>query len=229
LLALLAAGVSHVAFAADALPTETARYDYEWIHLRLVEAPDPPRYSGAIQLEEVTALTSRGINESRASILIKQDFLTNLIDCHLHLGSSGPGSSNHDIIQVGPFAQQAEGDIDALLNDPLLQPLGPGSFCSRPPEGLTVHCPYGGVPATSAEGHHQFTINDTFNDSPGKEKFTQRVQHGPIHCDVFLNGEFLAGAEGTLTRIKETRTSFAPAPVVFWRPDRWLRVEDLRR
>jgi hypothetical protein len=75
-----------------------------------------------------------------------------------------------------------------------------------------------------------FTNSGSYFSFPSTTSFSQRGQHGPIHCDVFMNGEFLSGATGTLTRIKETRRGIGPAPIPFWQePHRWLRVEDLRR
>jgi hypothetical protein len=62
-----------------------------------------------------------------------------------------------------------------------------------------------------------------------KGTYVQRGRHGPIHCEIFLNGEFLSGAFGHLTFIRETRRGEAVAPTPMWQePTGWLRVPDLR-
>ena len=84
---------------------------------------------------------------------------------------SGPViPENVNIVQVGPFAQQATADV--APGGPLLDP-----FCSIP-QIFTLDCPYRGVPITRAVGHDSFSFSGTYRATG---------QRGPIVCEVQLN------------------------------------------
>ena len=114
LLALLAVGGSPAALAADPPGTETATYDYELIHVRLDEGLSPQQFSGALFMGDVTAGSTRHPSSSEFRVVINESNVGTIVDCQLGLG----GPTNDDIVQVGSFAQQAEGDVDALLHEP---------------------------------------------------------------------------------------------------------------
>jgi hypothetical protein len=222
-IAALTVGVSFAALAADPPGTETARYDYEWIHLRMEPEAggSPGAFSGILFMGDVTANSFRFPSTSNLQGFIRARTGEVVLDCSVGVG--GPG--NDDIVQVGPFAQQAQGNTERLFANPLVQ-TGPGTFCSVPAE-IVLDCPFQGVPAPNAQDHHQFTLSGTFFDFPATQSYSQRGQHGPIHCEVFLNGTDIGGALGTLTRIRETRRGIGPAPVPFWQePHRWVIVPD---
>ena len=92
----------------------TVKYVYEWIHVK--PEPSPPGiedFVGALWMSDITS-TTPGIGPfSQIEGYIRQgnDII---LDCDLGIGRT-PG---HDIVQVGPFAQQATGDLAPLLEDP---------------------------------------------------------------------------------------------------------------
>jgi hypothetical protein len=121
-------------------------------------------------------------------------------------GITIPGDAN--IVQVGPFAQQASGDI-IVSAFPALQ-----STC-RGLESLTVTCPYRGVPAPQATGYSTFTHSGTYRDDDGLagSYSISSGRHGPILCEVEVNGVFQGQFAGWLTRFRETRRGQSVEPV----------------
>ena len=231
LLALLVVGVGPAALAQDPnqQPIQTATYTYEMMHLRMENQAGGslPRFKGVLSLVDITA-GPPFIGSSRINALIKE---TNtgetVLDCQL--GLSG---NDHDIVQVGPFAQQAHGDIESILLDPEAQ-FGEATNCFIPPAiNLTVDCPFAGVRAPKAPHHYSFTHSGTYVGTSSAEAgntFSQRGEHGPIHCDIIMDGEELGGAVGHLTFIRENRRGVFIPPEPMWKePRQWLTVPDLR-
>jgi hypothetical protein len=176
---------------------------------------------------DITPGRSRDLSGSQLQGVVRRSLNGQVVlDCQLDVSSAGFGTTNDDIVQVGPLAQEAHGDAADLLANPF------ATNCSVFPTSLTITCPFQGVQVNTAPMHETFTHSGTINVTPpNKESFSQQGRRGPTRCDVFINGEFFR-AEGHLTRIKETRrgvfgAGLAPIPV--WvEPHRWLRVEDTR-
>jgi hypothetical protein len=69
----------------------------------------------------------------------------------------------------------------------------------------------------------------TVIDNRRPSTWAQEGRHGPIHCEVFLDGEDIGGALGHLTFIRETRRgTFIPPQPMWQEPHNWLTVPDLR-
>jgi hypothetical protein len=129
-----------------------------------------------------------------------------------------------DLIQVGPFAQQARGNVSPLLDQ--LE-----HFCLVPPQSLTLDCPYQGVPAPQAAGHETFNHTGTYRGRVGglPGSYSQVGQHGPTACTVLVN-EIAYGFEGHLTRIKETRRGQdVSANITWFIPRGWIGIEELAK
>ena len=65
-----------------------------------------------------------------------------------------------DVVQVGPFAQQATGDIEPIAG--AVQECG-----GDPPQTLSVVCPYQGVPAPKAPHHISFRHSGNYVGANG--------------------------------------------------------------
>ena len=215
---LTAALVSNCVVGAAAAQTiKTKSYTYEWIHLKTAPLSQA---KGFLFMEDVSKHHSR--IEGRLT-----DGTTGerILDCSAE-GQDFPESSNFDfdIVQVGPFAQQASGDVAAnnfielILDD-----------CGGP-QTLTLSCPYQGVPASQSSTHiaidNKGTFGGTTRDPPAT--YIQRGHHDIIACDVVIDSVTYQ-MNGTLTHIRETRQGLSiEAPVarrLTW-PGGWITVFD---
>ena len=133
--------------------TQTRIYEYEWIHLRFNTHLPGEDVIGWLFMEDVAGVRSRFQGSLRTpdggQIFVCVGNTTE--------GITIPGDA--DIVQVGPFAQQASGNIASAL--PTLQ-----STCPQL-QSLTVSCPYQGVPAPQARGYTTFTHSGTYRDDDG--------------------------------------------------------------
>lgn len=213
-----------VAFAAPATAqgTQTATHEYEWIHVRVGD--NQVGHLGSLFMGDITTkdVRSNSFSSQLQGVIRRSPNGEVILDCQLDVG--GPDRDN--IVQVGPFAQEAIGDAANLLANPF------ATNCVVFPESLTISCPFQGARVNVAPMHETFTHSGTINVTPpNRESFSQQGRRGPTRCDMFINGEFFQ-AEGHLTRITETRrgvTGAGLAPIPVWEePTRWLRVEDTR-
>jgi hypothetical protein len=194
-------------------PVQTKSYVYEQIHLRLENAGGHQLITGALFMEDVT-------NRHSQMELSVRNHATGALLYACSSGSLRNGRNDGDnIVQVGPFAQEAQADATGLLalrfND-----------CARAPTSLIVHCPFQGIRAPQAPNYVTFTHSGTYRDGPFPGSYSQQGRHGPTRCAVSIDGIAYNGI-GTLTHIKETRRGQAVDPNLRWRdPHRWLRVED---
>ena len=150
-----------------------------------------------------------------------------ILDCSTE-GPDFPGFENFDfnIVQVGPFAQQASGDVAANgFIDLILENCGG-------PQTLTLTCPFRGVPAPQSSQHIAIDNKGTYggtNRNPPKT-YIQRGHHDIIVCDVVID-DVTYQMEGTLTHIKETRRGIGiespDARRLTW-PGSWIGVGDTR-
>lgn len=174
LAAALLTTVAALALSAPAhAQQETASYIYEWVHLRvgLLVGGGAGR-QGVLFLGDTTAATP-----GRASSSTINGYVTNnsgevVLDCAVGVGG---GNLNLDIVQVGPFAQEAHGDVAELLE------VTDGECEHKPLGSLTLNCPFQGIPARDprANGHSTFTHSGTVNRTPHRETFSQQGRHGP--------------------------------------------------
>jgi hypothetical protein len=195
---------------------QTKSYVYEWIHLR---ARVEEGLRGWLFIEDLQGTLTQ---PSHLQGFLKDIHTGEMIfDCSRDTDGFG---FHTDVIQVGPFAQQARGDIA-----PIQQNLD--NQCRLPPQSLTLDCPYQGVPAPQAAGHESFNHTGTYRNRvsglPGS--YSQVGQHGPTACTVVVNG-IPYGFEGHLTRIKETRrgqdVSANPTWII---PRGWVSIEELAK
>ncbi len=128
---------------------------------------------------DVTATTKNGVSQSILRGYVRLPNGQVILDCNPTTSNFG---SNDDLVQVGPFAQQAHGDPAEMFANPTVS-FGPGSTCFIPPAtSLTIDCPYAGVPVTTAPGHHSFENKGTYHEGtgplntpvPAKNTFSQR-------------------------------------------------------
>jgi hypothetical protein len=121
--AAAALGCAAVALISSPAAAATKTYVYEWMHLRPVFQPDGPFTRGALFLEDIHQ-TSPVDNSAPGSIpgTNGRSVLKGHIehDGQVIMQSSArgpeagfpqPTDGDYDIIQIGPFAQQAKGDI----------------------------------------------------------------------------------------------------------------------
>jgi hypothetical protein len=228
------------AAAQDRVPL-TARYDYEFVHLNMGDGTSSGAGSllGAVFMGDTTTSTlATGSSESRLNAYIRDGSTGQvIIDCNFGIGAAGPGTSNDNIVAVGPFAQEAHGDAADFLDhafDLINQSLAFPCASHREtlvPDTLTVDCAYQGLPIGTAPGHHTFTSSGTYvgtHPSEAGNKFSQRVQQGPIRCILNVDGVEYE-THGWLTRMQETRTGlFIPPRPLYEEPHGWIRPEDLR-
>jgi hypothetical protein len=226
---LAMAAVLALAGSADAQQPQppTVKYIYEWVHVRVGgRLGQGQPFAGVLFMGDVTSTTGNGTNES-----ILDGYIHNaktgevILDCNLAIGRQ---FANDDIVQVGPFAQEAHGDASRLLESPDAT-FGPGARCLVPPanKDLTIDCEFQGQQISTAPGHHTFTHSGTFNQI-GKNSFTQRGQHGPTQCTLVIDGVEYE-THGFLTRINETRIGLFLSPTPMWQEPRgWLMPADLR-
>ena len=240
-LALLASAAWASAAYGQTTPTVTRSYTYEWIHVRItLREPENDPFNGLLFMEDVSGAQgaqSRFLGYLRGEVIPSlpegqgNPVIETVFDCsgpHNGVGrpTDGKISRNANIVQVGPFAQEAAGDIAGILGDLDAQ-------CTLPPDSLTISCPFGGVPAPQAPGYYTFRHDGTYRTDvstgalPGS--YSQQGRHGRAFCIVTINGTAYV-AEGTLTRMTETRRgpAGAVAPEPNWQePTRWFSIEDL--
>jgi hypothetical protein len=202
---------------ALAQTTQTKSYIYEWVHLR---AGVEEGLRGWLFIEDLQGTLTQ---PSHLQGFLKDIHTGEMIfDCSGD--ADGLGFDNLDVIQVGPFAQQARGDIA-----PMQQNLD--NDCLLPPISLTLDCPYQGIPAPQAAGHEAFNHTGTYRGRVGglPGSYSQVGQHGPTACTVVVN-DIPYGFEGQLTRIKETRrgqdVSANPTWII---PRGWISIEELAK
>jgi hypothetical protein len=216
ILSVLLAGCSLTApaLSQQTPPTQTKTYVYEFIHLR---ARVEEGLRGWLFLEDV-----QGQGFSHVQGFLKDIHTGEMIfDCSRDTDGLG---HNVDVIQVGPFAQQARGDVA-----PMQQELD--NQCRLPPRNLTLDCPYQGVPAPQAAGHETFHHTGTYRGRVGglPGSYSQVGQHGPTACTVVVN-DIPYGFEGHLTRIKETRRGQdVSANITWFIPRGWISIEELAK
>jgi hypothetical protein len=215
--ALASCSLTPPALAPQTPPTQTKTCVDEWIHLR-ARVEEGSR--GWLFIEDLQGTLTQPSH--------LQGFLKNIhtgemiFDCSRD--TDGLGFGNPDVIQVGPFAQQARGDVAPIQQDL-------DNHCLLPPQSLTLDCPYQGVPAPQAAGHETFNHTGTYRNRvsglPGS--CSQVGQHGPTACTVVVN-EIAYGFEGHLTRIKETRRGQDVSANPTWTiPRGWISIEDLAK
>ena len=242
ILAMFALAAPATAVAQDRVPL-TARYDYEWVHLNMGDGSDAPGSStdlvGAVFLGDTTTSTPRtGSNELVLRALIRNVNTDEVIlDCNLSFNIIVDGASdNSNIVEVGPFAQEAHGnaanfldDAKELIDQSLLNPCI-SHRDTGVPDSLTVDCEFQGLQIFEAPDHHTFTTSGRYvgdsREEPGT--FSQKVQHGPIRCLLEIDGVEYE-THGHLTRMQETRRGINVAPRPPWEePHDWISPADLR-
>ena len=216
--ATLAAAALALALVMPSLAqqTQTRTYDYEWIHLRFNTQLPGADVIGWLFMEDVAGVRSR----FQGSLRTPDGGQIFVCVGNTAEGITIPGDA--DIVQVGPFAQQASGDIASAL--PTLE-----STCPQL-QSLTVSCPYQGVPAPQARGYTTFAHSGTYRDDDGLtgSYSISSGRHGPVLCDVAVNGVHQGQYSGWLTRFQETRQGESVAPVPLWwqEPLRWAPIAD---
>jgi hypothetical protein len=189
---------------AQSPPVQTRTYDYEWLYLELPQAGDDTLdFDGRLFLEDVN-----GPAAARSTVSGEISFNTGEGDVHL-ISCFLVTLPNLNLIQVGPFAQQATGDLDPAI--PALE-----ASCVLPPEILTLTCPYRGVPVTQAPGHDTFAFSGTYRTGAGLGgTYKATGQRGPILCEMTVaNGTATVAA--WITRVKETRRGADVSPTPLW-------------
>jgi hypothetical protein len=215
--ATLAAAALALALVMPSLAQQQTRtYDYEWIHLRFNTHLPGADVVGWLFMEDVAGVRSRFQGSLRTPDA-GQIFV-----CVGNTAEGIPLPGDADIVQVGPFAQQGSGNIASAL--PTLQ-----STCPQL-QSLTVSCPYQGVPAPQARGYTTFTHSGTYRDDDGitGSYSISSGHHGPIQCEVEVNGVHQGQFSGWLARFQETRRGESVAPVPLWwqEPLRWTPLAD---
>ena len=216
--ATLAAAALALVLVAPSLAqqTPTRIYDYEWIHLRFNTHLPGADVIGWLFMEDVAGVRSRFQGSLRTRTKARSS------SASATQPRVSPSQETRTSCKSGPFAQQASGNIAAAL--PTLQ-----STCPQL-QSLTVSCPYQGVPAPQAKGYSSFTHSGTYRDDDGLEGSysISSGRHGPILCDVAVNGVHQGQFSGWLTRFQETRHGESVAPVPLWwqEPLRWAPFAD---
>jgi hypothetical protein len=237
-LALLASAAWASAAYGQTTPTVTRSYTYEWIHVRIsLREPDQEPFQGLLLTEDVSG--TQGAQTRFLGYLHgtpieggdQQPVFHNIFDCTGPAnGANSPNDGrvprNANIVQVGPFAQQATGDITPILGDLDI-------MCTLPPDSLTINCPFQGVQAPQAPDYVTFTHSGTFRTPANlgslSGSYSQNGRNGLASCVVVVNGVTYV-ADGTMTNMMETRRGpvGAVAPDPRWQePTRWFLMEDL--
>ena len=196
---------------AEAQTVQTRTYVYEWISINMgsrnfIDANNS--LFGFVFLEDVS--NSRQSRSRVAGAVEQRDIDGDLIQTHFVCNGETPVNVN--VVQVGPFAQQATADVEPAL------PCGG----NPQPLSLTLDCPYLGVPVSRAFGHDTFSYSGKYhNPTTGLGgTYTATGQRGPIFCDMSFNG----GAEITvlawLTNVRETRRGQDVSLTPLWWHDR---------
>jgi hypothetical protein len=231
--AALVALLPALALAQQPPPTLTRSYTYEWVHLRFAfRDADGAPFHGLLLMEDVQGVQSRFVGYLRGhehpdngSTVVVEVF-----DCAgrtdgLSLPTDGLITRDANIVQVGPFAQQAAGDASPILDEL-------DTLCRIAPASVTIDCPFAGIPAPQAPGHVTFSHSGTYRTDantnlPGS--YSQTGRHGPAFCRVHVNGTLYI-ADAFLTRMKETRRGQDVTPDPVWQEPRgWFLMEDLAR
>jgi hypothetical protein len=207
-------GAAALAFAlalctpAHAQQVETRVFDYEWLVIRLPQFMTNFEFGGLIFIQEVASAgrPNRGLFEGSLTV----NGGPKQFDCVNATIASGA-----DILQVGPLAQQATINGDAILD--WIAAHTPSS-CSPPPQSLSLVCPWGGLHFSRAPGYDTFTYNGTYrlpSNLGGTYKATGR--RGPIICEVEVKG-MVFHAAGWITRAREVRrgTDVSQATQLWW-------------
>ena len=189
LLATVALALAPPALAQQP-PVQTRTYDYEWLYFELQQGiTNNDELDGQLFLEDVSSSVDARSRVEGQIFISNVEQTVGLFHCH-------NTTDNVDILQVGPFAQQASADVT---------PATGGLLCSTP-QVFTFDCPYRGVPITRAVGHDSFSFSGTY-------KATGR--RGPIVCEVQLN-DMVFTVAAWITRVKETRRGTDVSPRPLW-------------
>ncbi len=219
-----------IAGSALAQAVQTRTYDYEWLYFEL------PRFegdtlAGKLFLEDVSS--TGGVNAR------------SVVDAEIF--GEQPGTTRHDffickttipggenIVQIGPFAQQATAEF-------LLPEGDPACFTPPPlpaPQTLEIDCPFRGLQINQAPGHDTFRFTGKYRTPEGRSgSYTATGQRGPIVCNFMLitpSGTTVAlgfDVVGWIARVKETRTGTDVRPTPLWWHDnaQSLSAEDFVR
>ncbi len=184
-LAALLATAALTAASAEAQQVRTKSYVYEWIHLRPSALDGSLPVLGALFLEDISGHGSRLDIHLTDPTTGEPIFECTAVAPERNFAPPEPFRHDYDIIQVGPFAQQATGDISANGFDTFLE-----FQCGQTLTSLTLNCPYQGVPVSRSLSHISFTHSGTSGAPQGipATSFTQKGHHSPIQCNVVIDG-----------------------------------------
>jgi hypothetical protein len=207
--------------AALATPAaaQTKTYNVERIHIDLNDAELTGR--GWVFMEDVG-----GVRSSFELVLLDGE---GPIVYKCLVAASPTPARDFNIVNVGPFAQQATANIAPLA--PFLP-----TRCGNPPSPatLTVNCAYQGVPAPQARDHVTINHAGTYRGTNGVASSYKITGHRDMVgiCDVTINGTHIQGA-AILTRLSSAHTGDTRF-VDFWRDPffvpngaSWLSLNDV--
>jgi hypothetical protein len=192
----------------------TKTYDVERLHISISgfgEQLDSGK--GWLFMEDVSGVRST----------IEMDLITDLGTVLFPCTIRTDGSKN--IVNVGPFAQQATGSLASV-------PVAERTNCTQI-TSLTVNCAYEGVQAKDAPNHIAVTGNKgTYRSGTGVPSSYSITGHRDevASCEVTFNGQLFSEQRAILTRLRSSHTSTEAAPpyVDFWRdPTGWIMVDDV--
>lgn len=199
---------------------QTRTWTHEWAKIAGTSFPQAgDALQGEVFLHDVGKVTSR-----MSGYLMNVATGAFLMDCRTSVGNAldAPLADHFDvnIVQVGPFAQQASGDVTGLL--PWLNGNGIKGGCAIPPASLIISCPYRGAPIATAPDHITFNHSGTFRGwVAGHENvastYSIRGHRDYVFCDVFINGIHVP-MEGAIGRASEVLRGaiwprFSPASI----------------
>jgi hypothetical protein len=191
----------------------TKTYDVERIHIDIVDG----EFNGKalLFLEDVSGV--RSSIELLMVALVNNERVVTVHDCQAR--SPATPARDFNIVQVGPFAQQATANTTPMASTIASQ-------CG--PIGVTVSCPYEGVPAPQARNHVTVNHAGTYKGANGVASSYKITGHRDVVgiCDVTINGGTLDGT-ATLTRLSQSHTGDTRFVDFYRDPAGWLNLRDV--
>jgi hypothetical protein len=204
------------ALALLALPTSaiaaTKTYDVERIFLRITGEFFG---EGWVFMEDV-----KGLQSQIGIVLVDQEGIIDF-NCHGFAPFTQP-PRDFNVVNVGPFAQQASGSLPSAFA-PFLR-----CGLQTPITSLEVSCPFGGIPAPQSLDHGTVNHAGTYKGENGvasSYKITGHRDRAGL-CDVIINGGAFE-AFGTLNRFSQAHTGDTRFVDFYRDPTGWLNLRDV--